>query len=246
MSTATVGLLGVVLGAFVTGGLQLWRDLRADRRKRLAAIRQIYADLRLARSRLGMVQRAGCLRTGERPDTYDLPDSSWLEHGTDAAGLVDPKTWEILISAVMGVRSLNRLFATVRSDAGRVGLALTDEEMTEIRRVSAYIEFTYRRVEALHEGNQPTDCVPPQLIVVAADSTETLAQVITALVPAVPAEWEIATNRTAGATWTEIALPDQHWDSATTRVRETIDKTLPTQIVGHVKVHRRHIQFDGL
>lgn len=245
MSNTIVGLLGVVAGALVTGVLQLGRDLRTDRRQKRAAIRQIYADLRLAISRLKNVEDGKRLRVGTAPHTYDLPDTSWLEHGTVAAGLVKAELWRVLVSAVMGIRSTNRLFAAIRAEE-RPNCRVQDDELTEIRRVHAYLRYTLDQVEQLHSGRRPREKVEPQLVVLSADTPERLTAALPHLVRAFqPRGWTIATGPAITPTWTEITLAGPSWDDATTSVREAIAALGPNVARG-LTVSRRHRRFDGL
>lgn len=82
-------VLGAVIGAAATGGVQSWAAWRTSRLRRMVAARVIQGDLYIAEAMLEMV-----LKFQRWPDRLDLdpPISTWRQYRADFAASV--KAWE--------------------------------------------------------------------------------------------------------------------------------------------------------
>lgn len=82
-------VLGAVIGAAATGGVQSWDAWRTRRLRRMVAARVIQGDLYVAEAMLEIV-----FRSKRWPDRLDLdpPIATWRQHRADFAAGV--KAWE--------------------------------------------------------------------------------------------------------------------------------------------------------
>jgi hypothetical protein len=263
MSDAVIALLGVVAGGILAGGFQVLRDLRIDAQNKRAAVRRIYADLRLALARISQVEsRSGLPNHWLSDATWVLPTESWLEHSTLAAGLVDTKTWDVLVSAIMAVSYMNRMFSRKMKEHQ---LDLTPKEVVEVRRAREYVEYTLERVRSIHEGRRiPADEEPQRVYIEAlrehnwAATYERLCDELPGAVNVQAAQPDSTDSLRANdiqvsqpeqaescrvngyLPWAEASLRDSSWPRATERVQNAIEAL---GLDGHARALRRPPEF---
>ena len=140
MTAAIFGLIGVVVGAVVTGVVEWMLDRRRAANERRAALRLLLGDLHVAVALIRPVLET--TRWGIEETL--IPTEGWSEHhGTLAAEVRDRRAWRHIQGSILGIRRLN----DARSQCLRDERDFSDAELADFRRIGRYIEETIELVE---------------------------------------------------------------------------------------------------
>jgi hypothetical protein len=112
---AIFGLIGVVVGAVLTGGVEWWRERR---RENLAG----HATLRLLRHELTRARGILAATKNNRvwwPQPWTLPTALWLDERKLLASVIDrDEDWFVISNAFFELEDLNLYLAALREQHG--------------------------------------------------------------------------------------------------------------------------------
>jgi hypothetical protein len=123
MGQAVIGLVGVVVGALLSGGATYLMAKRAEANKARAAARLLEAELRPIAQGLDVLYRAlersGTKHVRVGQVVRHLPDSSrlWNEHKSLLAEVLDDADWYALASAYESIDIINRFSELLPSNS---------------------------------------------------------------------------------------------------------------------------------
>lgn len=129
MSTAIVGLVGVVIGGLLTGALQFTLEVARERRASRAALRLVANELTVCLAAVDGTQARRRWREAEA-----FPKTAWEENKAIIAAGVKAEVWRALEGAEATVR-----FIRARGEAAKLrgDLTVHDDETEEIDDVRA-------------------------------------------------------------------------------------------------------------
>lgn len=119
MTAAIFGLIGVVVGALVTAGVDAWREHRREKRALQAAMRVLRNDLQIAQAMLSGTNMSGIW--WRRPQ-FELPVDAYDQHRDLLAAEIEvEKDWLEVSDAFRELDDLNRYRAALDDSAGGPG-----------------------------------------------------------------------------------------------------------------------------
>jgi hypothetical protein len=143
MTAAIFGLIGVVVGALVTGIVQWRLERRRETTNRRAAMRLLAADFAVSQALIRPVLETGAWGSERIP----LPLEAYGEYRGVISAELNKAAWKYVEGAVLGLRHLNE----IRADAERSGRDFTPAEMDHFRRIGAWLDGTIEKVDAYVE-----------------------------------------------------------------------------------------------
>jgi hypothetical protein len=108
VSEAIFGLIGVVVGALATGGVEYWMAWRRERAELKQAKRLVAEELESLKGQLSTILRENRTPDALPPDVQErfLPTSTWLEYRAILARRLDDAVWYGLPHFYSGVSYL--------------------------------------------------------------------------------------------------------------------------------------------
>jgi hypothetical protein len=149
LGPAIVGLVGVTLGAVISGVFGWSREARRERRRARASARLLRSDLFMV-SRL---LRSGIARR-EVPGFIDLGLPSWREHRDLLADTLDDEAWSLVPSGCSRVQTL----ADVQELAPRWSRGrLKDDDLPRLDKALSDVVLAYEALGPLAEDHRSYD-----------------------------------------------------------------------------------------
>lgn len=108
MTTAIIGLVGVVVGSLATGGVTYVLDRRREETDTIAALRLLDFDLLVGWATINNALDEGKWYTG--PDGWDPPLSGWRDHRLAAARAFDGNDWRDVATGFRVVERMEERF----------------------------------------------------------------------------------------------------------------------------------------
>ena len=137
MEVAVFGLIGVVVGALMTGGTQLFLERRREQRDLRRAKRLVTGEL--LHASLIFRNLAKLKSWPAFPDASTmLPTSAWQENRAHLAGALDEDLWNQLVTAY-SVLEIDRARLTTAKDISP-GTPLTDEVIEGMKETARDLE----------------------------------------------------------------------------------------------------------
>ena len=153
MGTAIIGLVGVVVGAVVTGALDWLMTRREDRTQLRVALRLVCTDLHKAIAVTAPVARSGAWG----PERDSLVPHAYEKHAGALARSLAPASWKKLEGAVLGMQRLDSIRRAMFEDDREA----SSDEMADIVRIRTFITSTLNDLEtelrALGPSSPPPD-----------------------------------------------------------------------------------------
>lgn len=143
MTEAIFGLVGVIIGAFLSGAVALAVDARRDRRDCIVAARLVSHEISMLSAEIEFWIKAKQIST----DALPLPRSSWDENRVALARALPAPDWEMVSATYTWVDLIN-------------GDPLTSKEMNDdlvdyYRSVHTEMTGGIKSLEPLVEGMRP-------------------------------------------------------------------------------------------
>lgn len=139
MLTAIVGLVGVIVGALVSGVSEWLMASREERYGRIAAVRLTCSDLHKVVAVTAPVADSGYWGSEGEP----LPTGGYALHSSTLARALPSESWKLLEGAMLGVGHLDLIRRGLLED----GRAATRDEMSHIVRIREHVELTLQDLD---------------------------------------------------------------------------------------------------
>ncbi|MGY0386364.1 hypothetical protein ACWZJV_05275 [Nocardioides sp. WG-D5] len=139
MIVAIVGLVGVVVGAIVTGGVNYAIARREERFAQRAAVRLLCTDLHKVVAVTESVANDG----NWGPEKGPLPTSAYEAHAGTLARMLPSREWKEVEGSVLGVLYLDG----IRQELIEGDRSATASELQSVHRIRGFIEVTLRTLD---------------------------------------------------------------------------------------------------